>query len=95
MARWDAPFPFFSFLPISSLPQSISSAFKSIYQQHGVVGLWRGVTGAVPRVTVGSAVQLATFASAKDWVCEHQVSGRCARSGRHRPPVLPFAVGKS
>ncbi|XP_032935184.1 solute carrier family 25 member 34 isoform X2 [Catharus ustulatus] len=51
---------------------SISSAFKSIYQQHGVVGLWRGVTGAVPRVTVGSAVQLATFASAKDWVCERQ-----------------------
>uniref|UniRef100_A0A8C0UXI7 Solute carrier family 25 member 34 n=1 Tax=Cyanistes caeruleus TaxID=156563 RepID=A0A8C0UXI7_CYACU len=38
-----------------------------IYQQHGVVGLWRGVTGAVPRVAVGSAVQLATFASAKDW----------------------------
>ncbi|KAL2296670.1 hypothetical protein Nmel_016006 [Mimus melanotis] len=52
--------------------ESISSAFKSIYQQHGVVGLWRGVTGAVPRVAVGSAVQLATFASAKDWVCERQ-----------------------
>ncbi|XP_014112708.1 PREDICTED: solute carrier family 25 member 34 isoform X2 [Pseudopodoces humilis] len=51
---------------------SISGAFKSIYQQHGVVGLWRGVTGAVPRVAVGSAVQLATFASAKDWVCERQ-----------------------
>ncbi|XP_014112709.1 PREDICTED: solute carrier family 25 member 34 isoform X3 [Pseudopodoces humilis] len=52
--------------------ESISGAFKSIYQQHGVVGLWRGVTGAVPRVAVGSAVQLATFASAKDWVCERQ-----------------------
>ncbi|KAM4885873.1 solute carrier family 25 member 34 isoform 1-T2 [Sylvia borin] len=52
--------------------ESITSAFKSIYQQHGVVGLWRGVTGAVPRVTVGSAVQLSTFASAKDWVCERQ-----------------------
>ncbi|XP_066031156.1 solute carrier family 25 member 34-like isoform X1 [Chamaea fasciata] len=52
--------------------ESISSAFKNIYQQHGVVGLWRGVTGAVPRVTVGSAVQLSTFASAKDWVCERQ-----------------------
>ncbi|XP_072773389.1 solute carrier family 25 member 34 isoform X2 [Taeniopygia guttata] len=51
---------------------SISGAFKSIYQQHGVVGLWRGVSGAVPRVAVGSAVQLATFASAKDWVCERQ-----------------------
>lgn len=72
LAEWDTPFPL---PPISSLPQNISSAFKSIYEQHGVVGLWRGVTGAVPRVAVGSAVQLATFASAKDWVCERQVSG--------------------
>ncbi|NXK80243.1 S2534 protein, partial [Amazona guildingii] len=52
--------------------ESISGAFESIYRQHGVAGLWRGVTGAVPRVAVGSAAQLATFASAKDWVCEHQ-----------------------
>lgn len=86
---------FLPFSPISSLPQSISSAFKSIYQQHGVVGLWRGVTGAVPRVTVGSAVQLSTFASAKDWVCELQVSRKYAGSGCHRPPMLPFIVGKS
>ncbi|NXN26862.1 S2534 protein, partial [Nycticryphes semicollaris] len=52
--------------------ESISGAFTSIYKQHGVAGLWRGVTGAVPRVAVGSAAQLATFASAKDWVCERQ-----------------------
>ncbi|KAM6371814.1 solute carrier family 25 member 34 isoform 3-T3 [Pluvialis apricaria] len=52
--------------------ESISGAFGSIYKQHGVAGLWRGVTGAVPRVAVGSAAQLATFASAKDWVCERQ-----------------------
>ncbi|XP_041319321.1 solute carrier family 25 member 34 isoform X2 [Pyrgilauda ruficollis] len=62
--------------------ESISSAFKSIYQQHGVVGLWRGVTGAVPRVAVGSAVQLATFASAKDWVCERQHAPLQPASGR-------------
>lgn len=55
-------------------PQSISDAFGSIYRQHGVAGLWRGVSGAVPRVAVGSAAQLATFASAKDWVCQHQVT---------------------
>ncbi|XP_019330253.1 PREDICTED: solute carrier family 25 member 34 [Aptenodytes forsteri] len=54
--------------------ESISGAFESIYKQHGVAGLWRGVTGAVPRVAVGSAAQLATFTSAKDWVCERQVS---------------------
>uniref|UniRef100_A0A8C4U373 Solute carrier family 25 member 34 n=1 Tax=Falco tinnunculus TaxID=100819 RepID=A0A8C4U373_FALTI len=52
--------------------ESISDAFESIYKQHGVAGLWRGVTGAVPRVAVGSAAQLATFTSAKDWVCERQ-----------------------
>ncbi|XP_069731058.1 solute carrier family 25 member 34 isoform X1 [Phaenicophaeus curvirostris] len=55
--------------------ESISGAFESIYRQHGVAGLWRGVSGAVPRVAVGSAAQLATFASAKDWVCEHQWFG--------------------
>ncbi|NWS77433.1 S2534 protein, partial [Crotophaga sulcirostris] len=55
--------------------ESISSAFENIYRQHGVVGLWRGVTGAVPRVAVGSAAQLATFTSAKDWVCERQWFG--------------------
>ncbi|XP_071305473.1 solute carrier family 25 member 34 isoform X1 [Agelaius tricolor] len=64
--------------------ESISGAFKSIYQQHGVVGLWRGVTGAVPRVAVGSAVQLATFASAKDWVCERQHASLQPAGGRRR-----------
>uniref|UniRef100_A0A7M4FID9 Solute carrier family 25 member 34 n=1 Tax=Crocodylus porosus TaxID=8502 RepID=A0A7M4FID9_CROPO len=47
--------------------QSVSDAFETIYRKQGIVGLWRGVNGAVPRVMVGSAVQLATFASAKDW----------------------------
>ncbi|MEE6482336.1 hypothetical protein FKM82_013222 [Ascaphus truei] len=48
--------------------QSVSSAFETIYKKQGVLGLWRGVNGAVPRVMVGSAVQLATFANAKEWV---------------------------
>ncbi|KAI7790989.1 solute carrier family 25 member 34 [Triplophysa rosa] len=48
--------------------QGVSSALVSIYQREGVMGLWRGVNGAVPRVMVGSAAQLATFSSAKDWV---------------------------
>ncbi|XP_014348912.1 solute carrier family 25 member 34 isoform X2 [Latimeria chalumnae] len=47
---------------------SVSAAFVSIYQKQGVLGLWRGVNGAVPRVMVGSAAQLATFACAKEWV---------------------------
>ncbi|KAM5125196.1 solute carrier family 25 member 34 [Mantella aurantiaca] len=48
--------------------QSVSSAFETIYKKQGIVGLWRGVNGAVPRVMVGSAVQLATFANAKECV---------------------------
>ncbi|XP_050787220.1 solute carrier family 25 member 34 [Gopherus flavomarginatus] len=48
--------------------QGVSNAFDTIYRKQGLVGLWRGVNGAVPRVMVGSAVQLATFASAKEWV---------------------------
>ncbi|XP_048038018.1 solute carrier family 25 member 34 [Megalobrama amblycephala] len=52
--------------------QGVSSAFLSIYRREGVTGLWRGVNGAVPRVTVGSAAQLATFSSAKDWVTRAQ-----------------------
>ncbi|XP_051551226.1 solute carrier family 25 member 34-like [Myxocyprinus asiaticus] len=52
--------------------QGVSSAFVSIYQREGVLGLWRGVNGAVPRVMVGSAAQLATFSSAKDWVTHAQ-----------------------
>lgn len=38
-----------------------------------MIGLWRGVNGAVPRVMVGSAAQLATFTSAKEWVSHTQV----------------------
>ncbi|XP_042568200.1 solute carrier family 25 member 34 [Cyprinus carpio] len=52
--------------------QGVLSAFMSIYRREGVTGLWRGVNGAVPRVMVGSASQLATFSSAKDWVTRAQ-----------------------
>uniref|UniRef100_A0A3Q3XCK9 Solute carrier family 25 member 34 n=1 Tax=Mola mola TaxID=94237 RepID=A0A3Q3XCK9_MOLML len=50
----------------------VSDAFVTIYRREGLTGLWRGVNGAVPRVMVGSAAQLATFASAKDWVSRSQ-----------------------
>ncbi|XP_071017585.1 solute carrier family 25 member 34-like [Oncorhynchus clarkii lewisi] len=52
--------------------QGVSSAFANIYWREGVVGLWRGVNGAVPRVMVGSATQLATFSSTKEWVARLQ-----------------------
>ncbi|XP_030633417.1 solute carrier family 25 member 34 [Chanos chanos] len=52
--------------------QGVSNAFVSIYRREGVIGLWRGVNGAVPRVMVGSAAQLATFSSAKEWVSRYE-----------------------
>ncbi|KAJ3602896.1 hypothetical protein NHX12_030641 [Muraenolepis orangiensis] len=52
--------------------QGVSSAFATIYRREGIIGLWRGVNGAVPRVMVGSAAQLATFSSAKEWVSQAQ-----------------------
>nr|XP_025712972.1 solute carrier family 25 member 34 isoform X1 [Callorhinus ursinus] len=52
--------------------QSVLGALETVWRQQGLAGLWRGVGGAVPRVMVGSAAQLATFASAKAWVQEQQ-----------------------
>lgn len=63
------PVPLFLF-------QGVADAFVTIYRREGLVGLWRGVNGAVPRVMVGSAAQLATFSSAKDWVSHSQVHVR-------------------
>uniref|UniRef100_A0A1A8HPM9 Solute carrier family 25, member 35 n=4 Tax=Nothobranchius TaxID=28779 RepID=A0A1A8HPM9_NOTKU len=48
-------------------------ALKAIYRQHGVLGLWRGSSAAVPRVSVGSATQLSTFSSSKELVVDLQV----------------------
>ncbi|XP_070773491.1 solute carrier family 25 member 35 isoform X1 [Enoplosus armatus] len=48
-------------------------ALAAIYRQHGIVGLWRGSSAAVPRVSVGSAAQLSTFSSSKELVIDLQV----------------------
>ena len=39
---------------------------QEIYANHGVKGLWRGVSAVVPRVMVGSAVQIPSFTFAKE-----------------------------
>ncbi|XP_021118514.1 pleckstrin homology domain-containing family M member 2 isoform X7 [Heterocephalus glaber] len=64
--------------------QSVLGALETIWRQQGLLGLWRGVGGAVPRVMVGSAAQLATFTSAKVWVQEQQVRGWRAICLLHR-----------
>lgn len=52
--------------------------FQTIFRDHGVLGLWRGVSGAVARVTVGSASQLSTFSSAKNFIESTKV---CRQNG--------------
>ncbi|KAK2509245.1 hypothetical protein MC885_013069 [Smutsia gigantea] len=72
--------------------RSVLGALETIWRQQGLAGLWRGVGGAVPRVMVGSAAQLATFTSAKAWVQERQVRGQgqlCPPTWTHGPSSHP------
>lgn len=48
-------------------------AFYKIYSRHGFRGLWRGATGSMMRVTVGSSVQLPTFSKVKCLMDQYQV----------------------
>lgn len=52
---------------------SMTEAFAGIYNSHGFVGLWRGMTAAMTRVTVGSSIQLATFSHAKSLIDRYEV----------------------
>lgn len=45
-------------------------AISGIYQQFGIKGLWQGVSGALARVMVGSAVQLSTFSTTKERILQ-------------------------
>ncbi|KAJ4930347.1 hypothetical protein JOQ06_019351 [Pogonophryne albipinna] len=53
--------------------QGMIHALAAIYRQHGILGLWRGSSAAIPRVSVGSASQLSTFSSAKELVLDLQL----------------------
>lgn len=48
-------------------------ALGAIYREHGIMGLWRGSSAAVARVSVGSAAQLSTFSTTKEMVIDLQV----------------------
>ncbi|XP_072349310.1 solute carrier family 25 member 35 [Scyliorhinus torazame] len=53
--------------------QGMLDALMSIYRRHGITGLWRGASAAVPRVIVGSAAQLSTFSATKQFTNDLQV----------------------
>ncbi|KAL6464143.1 hypothetical protein MHYP_G00285340 [Metynnis hypsauchen] len=48
-------------------------ALVAIHRQHGIVGLWRGSSAAVPRVSVGSAAQLCTFSTCREFITDLQM----------------------
>lgn len=52
---------------------SMLEGFSTIVKEHGVKGLWRGVSGAMLRVMIGSAAQLSTFSAAKKYILNLQV----------------------
>lgn len=49
------------------------NALISTYHTQGMRGLWRGFEGIVPRTAVGSAVQMTTFTTAKDYLSNYEV----------------------
>lgn len=49
------------------------SSLVDIYSKFGIIGLWRGVSGAIARVTVGSAAQLSTFSKTKTYIASTNI----------------------
>uniref|UniRef100_A0A3Q2D3N0 Solute carrier family 25 member 35 n=1 Tax=Cyprinodon variegatus TaxID=28743 RepID=A0A3Q2D3N0_CYPVA len=81
------------YLVISLPPPSqwdISINTRVIHREHGILGLWRGSSAAVPRVSVGSATQLSTFSSSKELVIDLQVRKAWRLC---RPTRMDFILG--
>lgn len=52
---------------------SMLQGFTAIIKERGIPGLWRGVSGAMLRVMIGSAAQLSSFSSAKAYIINLQI----------------------
>eukprot|EP00794_Sanderia_malayensis_P015113 gene15113-16669_t len=53
--------------------KGLANAISAVLQEHGIRGLWRGVTGAMPRVSVGSAAQLSSFSKSKEMISKRGI----------------------
>ncbi|RZC42729.1 solute carrier family 25 member 35 [Asbolus verrucosus] len=51
----------------------VVQAFKTIYLNHGIRGLWRGGNATVLRAVVGSSAQLTSFAKTKDALKKYEI----------------------
>lgn len=47
---------------------SMMAAFKKIYRERGIRGLYRGATANIPRASLGNGAQLATYEPLKDYM---------------------------
>jgi solute carrier family 25 protein 34/35 len=54
--------------------ESMLHGMRSVFRDHGFTGLWRGVSAAIPRVMVGSATQLSSFSTSKEYITRLHVS---------------------
>ncbi|XP_022339486.2 solute carrier family 25 member 35-like [Crassostrea virginica] len=53
--------------------ESMFHGMKSVFHDHGFTGLWRGVSAAIPRVMVGSATQLSSFSTSKQYIAKSKI----------------------
>lgn len=49
------------------------NAFGNILKESGFFGLWRGATGMLPRVAIGSSTQIATFGKTKAMLRDYEI----------------------
>lgn len=50
-----------------------TNALWKIYLENGILGLWRGAFGAMPRAGIGSATQLLSFSLCKDYFGKYEI----------------------